>query len=537
MPTIRELAYKYNHSDDFATHISKWFNEKDKDRQDDYYQEHILDTVRNGFSAKLGENFDAIRNKTDLMILTVGTSFAPIVLSISYIKPKNVLLLYSKDTENSKGTKEKADRIVNYIVSKGIIPAAAIDKRTIEETNAVNIYQTINEFYLSFGKPKNIVVDPTGGTKVMSAAVSMTGNILNAQTVYVGHKDSIVNNIPFPGSEHLEKIADPLKVLGGAKYDKAMQLMQEYDYGSALKILEELKNNTISPEDQRKYELVYKLLCVYSYWENMNFKEAKDNLEELLAKVKQNSVANANVILWKNYDFLSRQKEVLTFLAFNYNENQNVIYDKLKINNNKLAENLLFTLYADIKRRKHEEKYDLAVITMYRLIEFIAQRRLALKEIKAEFPSYNHLYQAGIHKKFDSEEKFIEAVKEVTEKIGLTYPPRVKFQRFSNGKVEKPEKLTMMNAYIILKTLNDEIFPEDNEMFDKNIFDLTNIRDKANIRNDDYLIHGYKIMDEAGCNEFEGFMEVFLTRFCKIENIDFKETLKTHTFLTPDDFN
>jgi|GEM_PF-318974 len=569
MSTIEELAKNYKYDDDLTFHILSWYDEKriekrNRKQQDDYYQEHILDTVVAKFDKKPGENFDNVIGKTDLMILSVGTSFAPIVLSILYVKPKKILLLHSTDPNKGKedrvtdpddypkGTEGHAERIIKYIAKIDIDLAANCRKQPIEETNAVNIYQAIYNYYLETGKPKNIVIDPTGGTKVMAAAVAMTRTALNAVMVYVGHKDSINDGgIPFPGSEYLERIMDPLELLGVAKYDKAMQLMNEYDYNGACKLLEELKNNTVSLTDKEKYELVHKLLCVYSSWDDLKFCEAKKSMDELLDEISKRKIYNSKMILAKNVEFLEKQKVILDVLAGTYGEMENAVLntvDKKNINGNianviyshikncedKFSENFIFMIHAQASRKSGQGKYDMAALLAYRLLEFISQRRLAEQGINTEKPSFAHIYgNAG--DKFIDERAFINALIAVARSAQVKEVPNLSN---NDGVTElNDEKISLLNGYIILKTLKDKIFPEPQSNQSVNLSDLITLKKKTGIRNSGYLSHGYMVINQSDYDDFNAYTTAWLKRFCKVESINFSKTQKEHTFITPEEFN
>ena len=117
---------------------------------EEYYDNELMRLIVKEF---ILHNKDKIYEKADYMILSVGTSYEPLVLNISLFQPKKILFLYTEKTE------------------------VTIDK---------------------------IVIDFTGGTKAMSAAAAMVGAVIDLQLIYIGSENYLPDfRKPLPGSETL----------------------------------------------------------------------------------------------------------------------------------------------------------------------------------------------------------------------------------------------------------------------------------------------------------------------------------------------
>lgn len=110
----------------------------------------------------------------EYLMMSVGTSYEPLVLNIRLLKPEKILFLY---TEKTKTT---LDRIVDYCR----LNISAIEMEKVSETDPVCIYQEIKRAYLKWDKPEKLYIDFTGGTKAMSAAATMAGSLISVQLVY-----------------------------------------------------------------------------------------------------------------------------------------------------------------------------------------------------------------------------------------------------------------------------------------------------------------------------------------------------------------
>ena len=94
-----------------------------------------------------------------------------------------------------------------------------------------------------------------------------------------------------------------------------------------------------------------------------------------------------------------------------------------------------------------------------------------------------------------------------------------------------------MDQYIILKVLNDDIFTSLESDTTNSETKLKELIENNENRNSGIYAHGFKVMGKKEYIFGKEIAEKWLKRFCKVENINFEETLKSHTFLTPDDFN
>lgn len=183
--------------------------------------------------AFIKNNRDKVYQNVKYLIMSVGTSYEPLVLNIQLLKPEKILFLYTDKTKTT----------LNQIVEYCKLDISAIEMEKVSETDPVCIYQEIKRAYLEWNKPEKLYIDFTGGTKTMSAAAAMAGSLISVQLVYVGTDDYLVDfRKPKPGSETLYYISNPIEIFGGLEIEKAVALFGQYNYSGTVEKLHVLKN-------------------------------------------------------------------------------------------------------------------------------------------------------------------------------------------------------------------------------------------------------------------------------------------------------
>ena len=192
---------------------------KDSENASGYYKDNILPEITatkcpaNTRERNHGHDLADIMNP-DYMILTVGFSYEPLVLSINYIKPrKKILFLYSSETVKNK------DKVVKFLnINDGDYISKEIDSNGMEK-----IDREIKEQYARWqgeyeadntdpGKNGRVVIDFTGGTKTMAAGGALAGSVIDTKLVYVGSTYDDKSSQPNPGSEYIESIKNPYDI-------------------------------------------------------------------------------------------------------------------------------------------------------------------------------------------------------------------------------------------------------------------------------------------------------------------------------------
>lgn len=114
----------------------------------------------------------------------------------------------------------------------------------------MDIYREIKQAYLTWGRPEKLYIDFTGGTKAMSVAAAMAAAMVDVQMVYIGTDQYLPDfRKPYPGSECLYYIENPLTVFGDLEVERAMVLFDKANFSGAREKLEILNGLYVSKMD------------------------------------------------------------------------------------------------------------------------------------------------------------------------------------------------------------------------------------------------------------------------------------------------
>lgn len=487
--------------------------EKQREKAETFYDTKLMKLVENEF---IENNRDKIYEKTEYLILSVGTSYEPLVLSIQLLQPRRILFLYT----------EKSEYVLEKIVKYCQLDAMRFSKREVNETDPLDIYREIKSAYLKWNRPEKLYIDFTGGTKSMSAAAAMAGAIVNVQLIYVGTQEYLPYfRKPNPGSETLFYISNPMEVFGDLEIEKAFALFDKYNYSGAREKLYELKDKVPTPDIRQQLTFVYYLAQTYEHWDALEFPQAYEKIGILTKELERDARINRNFLLMDFFPALKRQEAILKQL----NELSELLKEKrnLEILQNKdCIIPLMFTMYANAEIRRKQEKYDTATLLLYRLLEMIEQRRLAVHNLFVSKMNYADLVydlERQPHLKGMQNGDRIKILKETVFSVKTEL-----FKRKVSDFL--PDKISLLDGFILLLALNDEIsVAKSGKPVDK----LKRIRAMVYLRNNSIFAHGLGPVSEADFKKFRFFVIDMFQEFCEIEGVDFTAYAKDMEWLNP----
>ena len=186
-------------SDDFKRKIEYWKslprnNAEELKFADDYFDRELMPARLQAFvdSQKVEKQYYG-------MFLTLGTSWQPMALSISAIKPHEIMVMCS---ENTLPQLEKLKEFLPEYANK-------IRYAFVSKSESDDIYQVMQEMYDTWHECGNVCVDITGGTKAMASSAGIMGAILGIDIFYVESRYIPLYRRPEPGNEELKKIEYP----------------------------------------------------------------------------------------------------------------------------------------------------------------------------------------------------------------------------------------------------------------------------------------------------------------------------------------
>ena len=186
---------------EFKARVEKW---KKMDRSTDtkrkeasnFYDQKVFPTIIESFI-----NRHSPEKEYDGLILTLGFSPNPLILSIAGINPERIAFLYTSETE----------RFIKRIQDQTRYDSTQTDLLNIEGLDVSGIYNVTWKFARdTWGEFNNIIVDITGGKAFMGAGAALAAAVIPADICYVDSDNySPEFRMPEPGSEFMKILEGP----------------------------------------------------------------------------------------------------------------------------------------------------------------------------------------------------------------------------------------------------------------------------------------------------------------------------------------
>ena len=464
---------------------------------EDFYEKNLMNLIDKDYQRR---NKKKLFEKVDFLIMTVGTSYEPLVLNINLLKPSRILFLY---TERSEWTLEK-------VVNQCNLSVKSYEKRRVQETDPLTLYQRIKDSYIEWGKPEKIYIDITGGTKAMASAAAMAGGLIDVQLVYVGSDDYLVDfRKPNPGSEQLIFVENPIAVFGDLEIGKAMSLFEQCNYAGAKEKLVRLKDTVPEPDVRQQLDFAYMLAASYEAWDSLDFIRANDAMSRLNQSMLRDSRTHQTFLLMDLRERFVKQGKLLDDLSripglIKDRKQKEILQDK------DLMTALMFTMLQNSRVREKQEKYDMASLLLYRLLEMIEQRRLAEYNLYVSRMDYTNMYFDRVNLEGTVDEKRIcdnlNTIRE--EMFGKQY------NKFL------PTQISLLDGYMLLLALGDEISKMRNG---RHMDFLKKLRSMVYLRNNSIFAHGLGPVGVTDYVRFRDFVFDVFSKYCELEDIPYAQ--------------
>ncbi len=486
-------------------------SQEERNAVEQFYREKIMPLLVETFVAR---ERPKVTREYDGLILSLGESYQPLVLSIATLKPERVFFLVT----------EKSRRYLDVVVELTGLKPSQYDYAEVDKDNPLQIYQAIKEIYRRWGRPSSIALDFTGGTKAMSGGSAMAGGMIGADMVYIASSRYLSDlRIPYPGSEHLEFIPNPYQVFGDLEEEKALELMVKYDYAGAGRIFAELAR---AVPDPRRYQVLGHLARAYEAWDNIDFPVAAAELGQVITMVQQYGRNQKDFVLHDRLGKLKQQHDALVLLSEKTAELKKLLKRNREreaggivklLQDREFVQILMATIYCNALRREEQGKLDMAALLLYRLLEMIEQAALAAYGLDTADPDYSCLLKTspeGPGTGPATMEELQQRYETLRAKIFKTQP----------AKVPLPGQVSLFNGYLLLKVIDDPLAR------DINLHRLNGLIEK---RNYSLFAHGFEVVDEEDYAGFKKLVEDIAAAFLAAGGSSLAELLDRYQFLRP----
>jgi len=358
--------------------------------------------------------------------------------------------------------------------------------------------------YEKWGRPRNIYVDFTGGTKSMAAGCAMAGSAIGAKLIYIAGNFLTDLRKPEPGSEKLCYIDDPYTVFGDLEREQAISLFNKMDYVSAYRIFEELEQRVPGTKEYSALKYISK---AYNAWDSLDISGAADNLSKCYEIVVTEGKIDKSFVLNSHIEKLEKQLGVIRVLekihcSEEAAKNKSVIFDNIGY--------LIANLYQNAMRREKQEKYEMASLLLYRILEIVEQKRLWNYGVDTS--------DADFTKLCEDEKVLLEKANKIIRSV----------KGFNEWK-QLDKKISLLAGYILLAAVGDDIIKTKKP--GKEIDSINRLRNKVEARNNSIFAHGYEFISKEKYNEFKKVVEDYMNLLCSIEGIDKEELFDSCEFI------
>ena len=477
-----------------------------------FYDEHLMALIEQSF---VKTNRKRLEQKVDCLVISVGTSYEPIVLNLALTKPQRILFLY---TESSRKT---LDKVISY---SGMEPSQ-YEKSLVHETDPMAIYREIKNIYLRWKQPECMYIDITGGTKAMSASAALAGAMINVRLMYVATDDYLVDfRKPNPGSEYLVYIENPIAVFGDLEMEKAVELFDSFNFSGAAEKFEYLKENSPEPDVRQQMNFLFLLARAYEAWDALEFSAAYDHMNRLKREIDRDKSLHPEFLLADLSERIHTQcgvlKELRVIPTYIRDRKQQELLKKKPV-----TAALMFTMQQNASTRSKQEKYDMAALLMYRLLEMIEQDRLMRYGLYVSAMDYTKI-------KFDLKRRpELEKLPAGERMKWLEHEvEQIRSQLFRRYNSYLPDQVSLLDGFVILTALGDPITEGPNK---DPINVLKQIRSKVSLRNNSIFAHGLGPVGREDYQKFESFVKSMFQNYCRLESIDYKENSKIQEWILP----
>ncbi|MGE0827503.1 MAG: TIGR02710 family CRISPR-associated CARF protein [Candidatus Binatia bacterium] len=294
------------------------------------------------------------------MIVSLGGSPEPLIKTLSDQKPAIVCFLASQASVDFVGS------IKNAVSQAGVMFTHDHKVLVDDPDDLAHCYQralACADWVSAHGVPTSeVIVDYTGGTKTMSAALVLATVNRGFRFSYVGGTQRTKGGVGIveSGSEVIHLGVNPWELFAVQERQRLAQHFNAYQFAACRTLIQDGRAR-LSADEQRRFDVLNILIEGYEAWDSFNHRRGLKKLEEATAKLQHLADLKAEGFLAPLIPLLAENRLFLQQLKENTQEFHT------------LHTLLLSDLFANAKRRLEEGKLDDTAARLYRLVEMMGQ--------------------------------------------------------------------------------------------------------------------------------------------------------------------
>lgn len=293
----------------------------------------------------------------DVLVAPVGFREFPVILTALMLRPSLIYLLHSAESE-ANADRVRSDAAVTALVQD---PTYHIQKRLITLDDAPANYDLLRQIVTKH-PDQQVIVDVTGGVKVMGVSLAAAAFLLRLPVVYLQGKE--VAGVIEPFSEKLVLLRNPHDYFGDIELRAIKQHFDNADYDAALGVCRSLLDTVGDAATLGRLLLLASVIELYRDWDAFAHSEWVDSdrrrlaerMRKLIERLERSDywpIARKDIVA--NQQFLSQVEEAWCKESLNIAEPYRLV-----------------DIYCAAERRAQAGKFDDAVARLYRCLEMSA---------------------------------------------------------------------------------------------------------------------------------------------------------------------
>lgn len=401
------------------------------------------------------------QQQVDLLVSLSGFSPATTILAFELVRPKRLFVI------SSEGTTGSIDVINDHLVPRRL-RASQFRHKPCDGTDPLAIYLLVKEEVAGLSSPArglrggggrheagqpSVIIDITGGKKVMSAAAALAAWQLDLRLCYIDSRYDGEMRQPIPGTEELLILDNPTAIFGEQELDAALVTFRSGAFAAAQERFAALAESMSEPSRAR---LLRDIADLYQAWSDLDLARLSslaDQVGKGLADPRTRLSSATAEQLCEQLKFIGLLVQGGTFLQV--------------LNFYVLGEH-----YSELHRT------DFAALLYYRAVEGCFQQRLGLR-----FPGFD-CASARYEPTGVPADDLLGRFNAIIERIGR---PAV---------TAMPVKIGLMDAAVLLHVLDDSLLSRIDIQHAKG---LSYLSKQTEARNRSVLAHGHECVTAQDC--------------------------------------
>jgi hypothetical protein len=407
--------------------------------------------------------------KVDVLVSLVGFSPETTVFAYELLQPTWLVAVYSEEAVGS------IDLIGEALRDR--LPLSHFDHRRCSPVKPTDIYGIVKravEEHRHGGADPQVIIDITGGKKVMTASAALAASQLDLPMCYIDSDYDPELRRPVPGSERILIVDNPTKLFGDEEMRTALELFNKGAYATARERFTELSDAVYEPAWAR---FMRDLSGIYQAWCDLDLLSFPGWVTGLRGRL-------ADPALLVPAAIEMRLADQLTFL------------ERLAVRND--PSSFLLTFYLLGRHYADQQRHDFAAMFFYRTVENVFSERLRrqFRQFSCRHPDYRLLT--------DAPDDLAATFGAVSSKLhGGAVPALL------------PHRIGFLDAAILLYALGDDLLPRMDVKGDRG---LSHLKRVAEARNESVLAHGLRSVTPEQTGDLQKTAERALRAFWRLHH-------------------